>query len=181
MYFVFFFFFCSPHRLFACNQSSLKCDWLIPFGLQMQTRVLPVPKSCPITYRFCTQISVYRNDVQFYVGNLLSLTLLHESCCRFMQAGHLSFFFFNTGSATSLDTIDSHVREATVSAVVTTSFTLAERKRLSKQRTKECHKAVIGYLVKGLNPLSTVESPWFRYRFLLLFIFGCTNVIIYIL
>ncbi|XP_053176913.1 uncharacterized protein LOC128360498 [Scomber japonicus] len=65
-------------------------------------------------------------------------------------------------SATSLDTINSHLREATVSAVVTTSFTLAERKRLSKQRTKECHKAVIGYLVKGLNPLSTVESPWFR-------------------
>ncbi|KAM7398953.1 hypothetical protein PAMP_018254 [Pampus punctatissimus] len=39
---------------------------------------------------------------------------------------------------------------------------LAETKRLSKQRTEECHRAVTRYLVKGLNPLSTLDSPWFR-------------------
>ncbi|XP_067451432.1 uncharacterized protein [Thunnus thynnus] len=64
-------------------------------------------------------------------------------------------------NATSVASINSNLKEAAVSAV-TTSFALAERKRLSKQRTKECHRAVIRYLVKALNPLSTVESPWFK-------------------
>nr|XP_046245767.1 uncharacterized protein LOC124059629 isoform X2 [Scatophagus argus]XP_046245768.1 uncharacterized protein LOC124059629 isoform X2 [Scatophagus argus]XP_046245769.1 uncharacterized protein LOC124059629 isoform X2 [Scatophagus argus] len=56
---------------------------------------------------------------------------------------------------------DSNVKEAVVSAV-TASFTPAARKRLSKQRTEECHRAVTRYLVKGLHPSSTLESPWFR-------------------
>ncbi|XP_044058674.1 uncharacterized protein LOC122879066 [Siniperca chuatsi] len=64
-------------------------------------------------------------------------------------------------SSTYVATSDGNLKEAAVSAVIT-SFTPAERKRLSKQRTEECHRAVSRYLVKGLHPLSTVESPWFR-------------------
>lgn len=67
----------------------------------------------------------------------------------------------NTGRSTYFATLDGNLKEAAASAV-TTSLTLAGRKRLSKQRTEDCHRAVTRYLVKGLHPLSTVESPWFR-------------------
>ncbi|XP_074496307.1 uncharacterized protein LOC141770552 isoform X2 [Sebastes fasciatus] len=63
--------------------------------------------------------------------------------------------------STYFATLDGNLKEAAASAV-TTSLTLAGRKRLSKQRTEDCHRAVTRYLVKGLHPLSTVESPWFR-------------------
>lgn len=53
--------------------------------------------------------------------------------------------FLNAGSSTSVATLDSNLKEAAVSAV-TTSFTLADRKRLNKQRTEECHRAVTRYL-----------------------------------
>uniref|UniRef100_A0A8C4DY82 C2H2-type domain-containing protein n=1 Tax=Dicentrarchus labrax TaxID=13489 RepID=A0A8C4DY82_DICLA len=64
-------------------------------------------------------------------------------------------------SSTYVPTVDSNLREAAVSAV-TTSFTPTDSKRLSKQRTEECHRAVTRYLVKGLHPISTAESPCFR-------------------
>ncbi|XP_060903078.1 uncharacterized protein LOC132980771 [Labrus mixtus] len=57
--------------------------------------------------------------------------------------------------------LDDKLKEAAASAV-STSFSLAERKRLTKERTDECHRAVARFLVKGLHPVSTVESPWFR-------------------
>ncbi|TNN01119.1 hypothetical protein fugu_010501 [Takifugu bimaculatus] len=53
------------------------------------------------------------------------------------------------------------IKEAAVSAV-TTPFKLSEGRRLNKERTEQCHKAVTRFLVKTLQPLSTVESPWFR-------------------
>ncbi|XP_045930909.1 uncharacterized protein LOC123986603 isoform X1 [Micropterus dolomieu] len=65
-------------------------------------------------------------------------------------------------SSAYVATSDGNNKEAAVSAAVTTSFMPAEIQRLSKQRTEECHRAVSRYLVKGLHPLSTVESPWFR-------------------
>lgn len=70
--------------------------------------------------------------------------------------------FVDTGSSAYVATSDGNNKEAAVSAAVTTSFMPAEIQRLSKQRTEECHRAVSRYLVKGLHPLSTVESPWFR-------------------
>ncbi|XP_070826810.1 uncharacterized protein [Chaetodon trifascialis] len=66
-----------------------------------------------------------------------------------------------TQSPTDVASADSNLKEAAVSAV-TASFTLAERKKLCKQRTEECHRAVTAYLVKGLHPMSTVEAPWFQ-------------------
>ncbi|CAJ1064951.1 uncharacterized protein LOC121517021 [Xyrichtys novacula] len=57
--------------------------------------------------------------------------------------------------------VDVNLKDASVSAVPTV-FTPAQRKRFSKQRAEECHRAVARFLVKGLHPVSTVESPWFR-------------------
>ncbi|XP_059186901.1 uncharacterized protein LOC131969739 isoform X2 [Centropristis striata] len=65
-----------------------------------------------------------------------------------------------TQSSTYIATLDRN-KEAAVSAV-TTPLNPAERRRLSRQRTEECHRAVTRYLVKELHPLSTVESPCFR-------------------
>lgn len=47
----------------ACNQCQFKCDWTILLGLQTETVVLPVPKSCATTYRFCIHYaeSVFRD------------------------------------------------------------------------------------------------------------------------
>ncbi|XP_078102004.1 uncharacterized protein LOC144515229 isoform X2 [Sander vitreus] len=64
-------------------------------------------------------------------------------------------------SSAYVATLDGNLKDAAVSAGATSS-SLAERKRLSKQRTEECHRSVTRYLVKELLPLSTVESPWFR-------------------
>ncbi|XP_039642382.1 E3 SUMO-protein ligase ZBED1-like isoform X2 [Perca fluviatilis] len=64
-------------------------------------------------------------------------------------------------SSAYVATLDGNLKDAAVSAGATSSA-LAERKRLSKQRTEECHRSMTRYLVKGLLPLSTVESPWFR-------------------
>ncbi|XP_042342939.1 uncharacterized protein LOC121943484 [Plectropomus leopardus] len=60
-----------------------------------------------------------------------------------------------------VSTSDVNLKEAAVSAV-TVFPSPADRKKLSKQRIEECHRAVIRYLVKGLHPLFTVESPAFR-------------------
>lgn len=54
------------------------------------------------------------------------------------------------------------IKEAAVSAV-TTPFKLSGGKRMNKERMEQCHKAVTRYLVKTLQPLSTVESPCFRW------------------
>ncbi|XP_028429117.1 uncharacterized protein LOC114552482 isoform X2 [Perca flavescens] len=69
--------------------------------------------------------------------------------------------FNMAASSAYVATLDGNLKDAAVSAGATSS-SLAERKRLSKQRTEECHRSVTRYLVKGLLPLSTVESPWFR-------------------
>lgn len=42
-----------------------------------------------------------------------------------------------------------------------TPFTLAARKMPSNQ-VEQCHRAVTKFVVKGLHPFATVESPWFR-------------------
>lgn len=34
---------------------------------------------------------------------------------------------------------------------------------MSKERVDECHRAVTRFVVKGLHPFATVESPSFRY------------------
>ena len=43
-----------------------------------------------------------------------------------------------------------------------TPFTLA-KKRLTKEKTQECHRAVTKFVVNGLHPFSVVESSSFRY------------------
>ena len=49
--------FCSLHGLFTCIQPSMrKHDWSIVQGLQTETRKLPMPKPCPVDYRFFMQI-----------------------------------------------------------------------------------------------------------------------------
>lgn len=68
--------------------------------------------------------------------------------------------FFHVDNFTSAET-NSVIREAAVSAV-TTPIQLCEGKRMNKERTEQCHKAVARFFVKTLQPLSTVESPWFR-------------------
>ena len=42
-----------------------------------------------------------------------------------------------------------------------TPFTLAARKMPSNQ-VEQCNRAVTKFVVKGLHPFATVESPWFR-------------------
>ena len=42
-----------------------------------------------------------------------------------------------------------------------TPFTLAARKMPSNQ-VEQCHRAVTKFVVKGLHPFATVETPWFR-------------------
>ncbi|KAK0135320.1 Zinc finger BED domain-containing protein 1 [Merluccius polli] len=42
-----------------------------------------------------------------------------------------------------------------------TPFTLAARKIPSNQ-VEQCHRAVTKFVVKGLHPFATVETPWFR-------------------
>lgn len=68
--------------------------------------------------------------------------------------------FFHVDNSTSAET-NNVIREAAVSAV-TTPIQLSEGKRMNKERTEQCHKAVTRFFVKTLQPLSTVESPWFR-------------------
>ncbi|XP_078023052.1 uncharacterized protein LOC117260069 isoform X2 [Epinephelus lanceolatus] len=63
--------------------------------------------------------------------------------------------------SSDVSTSEDNLKEAATSAV-TTLLIPAARKRLTKQRTEECHKAVTRYLVKELHPLSTVDSSWFR-------------------
>lgn len=80
-----------------------------------------------------------------------------------MHMGRVTSFlsFLHVESPTHVAAIGKYVKKAAVSAV-TTSLTPTETKKLSQQRTEECHRAVTRYLVKGLHPLSMVESPWFK-------------------
>ena len=67
----------------ACDQSPLKCDWSILPGLQTETRMLPIPKSCPTGNRFCIhmQVSVHKdyrsvNSVNWHKNAALEFRLL---------------------------------------------------------------------------------------------------------
>ncbi len=44
-----------------------------------------------------------------------------------------------------------------------TPFTLTMKGKMSKEKVDECHRAVTRFMVKGLHPFATVESPSFRY------------------
>ncbi|XP_030196906.1 zinc finger BED domain-containing protein 1-like isoform X1 [Gadus morhua] len=41
-------------------------------------------------------------------------------------------------------------------------FTLAERGKMTKDQREECHRVVTKFIVKGLLPFSTVDTPWWR-------------------
>lgn len=81
------------------------------------------------------------------------------------HTGHCQTFFSlsfsNADNCVDVET-NNVIKEAAVSAV-TTPFAQSEGKRMNKERTEQCHKAVTRFLVKTLQPLSVVESPWFRW------------------
>ncbi|XP_060785993.1 uncharacterized protein LOC132891894 [Neoarius graeffei] len=47
-------------------------------------------------------------------------------------------------------------------AATVNPFTLAEKAKMTKEKQAECHRAVTQFVVKGLLPFSTMETPWFR-------------------
>uniref|UniRef100_UPI003AB020EE E3 SUMO-protein ligase ZBED1-like n=1 Tax=Centroberyx gerrardi TaxID=166262 RepID=UPI003AB020EE len=53
----------------------------------------------------------------------------------------------------------AHTAERTRSKEIL--FALAEKGKMSTERVDECHRAVTTFVVKGLHPLATVETPWF--------------------
>lgn len=72
------------------------------------------------------------------------------------------FFYlsiFHVDNFISAET-NNAIKEAVVTAV-TTPIQLSGGKPMNKE-TEQCHKAVTRFFVKTLQPLSTVESPWFR-------------------
>ncbi|XP_071401280.1 E3 SUMO-protein ligase ZBED1-like [Centroberyx affinis] len=54
----------------------------------------------------------------------------------------------------------AHTAERTRSKEIL--FALAEKGKMSTERVDECHRAVTTFVVKGLHPLATVETPRFR-------------------
>ncbi|CAL8254660.1 unnamed protein product [Boreogadus saida] len=62
------------------------------------------------------------------------------------------------------DESDSHSTHISLSTSVTTvtPFTLAKRSELTQEKVEEIHRAVTKFVVKGLHPFATVESPFFR-------------------
>lgn len=52
---------------------------------------------------------------------------------------------------------------AAATASQTTPFTIARQMRqMTAEKVQECHRAVTKFIVKDLQPFSTVESKWFR-------------------
>lgn len=42
-------------------------------------------------------------------------------------------------------------------------FSLAKQGKMTPEKTAECHRAVAKFIVKDVQPFTTVESIWFRY------------------
>ncbi|XP_033480950.2 E3 SUMO-protein ligase ZBED1-like isoform X1 [Epinephelus lanceolatus] len=59
--------------------------------------------------------------------------------------------------ASVVDATDDSSRSSSV-----TPFTLAKKAQLTKEKVEEIHRAVTKFVVQGLHPFSTVESPSFR-------------------
>lgn len=78
-------------RLPACNPSLLKHDWSLKSIDQSETKTLPIPKSCPLAYRFYIHMQIQYLFMEFTVRlTHLNTSAAHftNSCCVSLSQSH---------------------------------------------------------------------------------------------